>query len=37
MVVNDTAHVWNAAVVYFHIVLVKDGLEIVVWWEVLLD
>ena len=37
MVVNDTAHVQHAAVAYFHVVLVKDKVEIVVWWEVLLD
>ena len=37
MVVNDIAHVRHAAVAYFHVVLVKDQVEIVVWWEVLLD
>ena len=37
MVVNDTAHVRHAAVAYFHVVLVKDRVEIVVWWEVFLD
>ena len=30
MVVNDTAHVQHAAVAYFHVVLVKDKVEIVV-------
>ena len=37
MIVNDAAHVRHAAVAYFQIVLVKDGVEIVVWWEVFLD
>ena len=37
VVVNDAAHVRHAAVAYFHIGLVKDGVEIVVWWEVFLD
>ena len=32
-----TAHVGHAAVAYFHVVILKDGAEIVVWWEVLLD
>ena len=31
MVVNDTAHVRHAAVAYFHVVLVKDKVEIMVW------
>ena len=29
MVVNDAAYVRQAAVAYFHVVLVKDGLEFV--------
>ena len=37
VVVDDAAHVWHAAVAYFHVVLVKDGVEIVVWWELFLD
>ena len=37
MVVNDTAHVRHAAVAYFHVVLFKDRVEIVVWWEEFLD
>ena len=32
-----TAHVGHVAVAYFHVVIVKDGAEIVVWWEVILD
>ena len=32
-----TAHVGHAAAAYFHVVIVKDGAEIVVWWEVFLD
>ena len=37
MVVNDVAHVRHATVAYFHVVLAKDGVRIVVWWEVFLD
>ena len=37
MVVNDAAHVRHATVAYFHVVLAKDGVRIVVWWEVFLD
>ena len=37
MVVNDAARVRHAAVAYFHVVFVKEGVEIVVWWEVFLD
>ena len=37
VVVNDTAHVRHAAVASFHVVIVKDGVKIVVWWEVFLD
>ena len=37
MVVNDAAHVLHATVAYFHVVLAKDGVRIVVWWEVFLD
>ena len=37
MVVDDAAHVRHAAVAYFHVALVKDGVEIVVCWEVFLD
>ena len=29
MVVNDPAHVRHAAVAYFHVVFVKDGVEFV--------
>ena len=29
--VNNAAHVRHAAVTHFHVVLVKDGVEIVVW------
>ena len=32
-----TAHVGHAAVAYFHVVIVKDGAEIVFRWEVFLD
>ena len=32
MVVNNAAHVRHATVVYFHVVLFEDGVEIVVWW-----
>ena len=31
LVVVNAAHVRHAAVAYFHVVLVKDGVEIVVW------
>ena len=27
----------GVVVAYFHVVIVKDGAEIVVWWEVFLD
>ena len=37
MVLNDAAHVRHATVANFHVVLVEDGVEIVVWWEVFLD
>ena len=39
MVVNDAAHAWEAAVacLTFHVIFLEDGVEIVVWWEVLLD
>ena len=37
MVVDDAAHVRHAAVADFHVLLVKDGVQIVVWWEVFLD
>ena len=37
VVVNNVAHVRHAAVTHFHIVLVKDGVETVVWWEEFLD
>ena len=37
VVVNNTAHVRHAAVAYFHVVLVNNGVEIVVWWEEFLD
>ena len=33
---NDAAHVRHATVANFHVVLVEDGVEIVVWWEVFL-
>ena len=36
-VVDDAAHVRHAAVADFHVLLVKDGVQIVVWWEVFLD
>ena len=32
-----TAHVGHAAAAYFHVVIVKHGAEIVVWWAVFLD
>ena len=37
MVVSNAAHVRHAAVIHFDVVLVKDRVEIVVWWEVFLD
>ena len=37
MVLNDAAHVRHATVAYFHVVLVEDRVEIVIWWEVFLD
>ena len=37
MVVDNAAHVRHATVAYFHVVLVKDGVQIVIWWEVFLD
>ena len=37
VVVDDAAHVQHAAVADFPTVLVKDGLQIVVWQEVFLD
>ena len=37
VVVDDAAHVRHAAVADFHVLLVKDGVQIVVWWEVFLD
>ena len=37
VVVNNAAHVRHTAVTHFHVVLVKEGVEIVVWWEVFLD
>ena len=37
VVVDDAAHVRHAAVADFHVVLVKDGVQIVVWWEVFLN
>ena len=36
-VVDDASHVRHAALADFHVVLVKDGVQIVVWWEVFLD
>ena len=33
VVVDDAAHVLHAAVADLHVVLVKDGVQIVVWWE----
>ena len=30
MVVDDAAHVWHAAVADFHVVLDKDGVQILV-------
>ena len=35
--VNNAAYVRHAAVTHFHVVHVKDRVEIVVWWEVFLD
>ena len=37
MVVDDAAHVRHAAVADFHVVLDKDGVQILVQWEVFLD
>ena len=37
VVVDDAAHVRHAAVANFHVVLVKDGVQIVAWCEVFLD
>ena len=37
VVVDDAAHVRHAAVADFHVVFVKDGVQILVWWEVFLD
>ena len=37
VVVNNAAQVRHAAVAHFLVVLVKDGVEIVVWWKVFLD
>ena len=37
MIVNDAAHVRYPIVAYFHIILVKDRVEMVVWCEVFLD
>ena len=37
VVVDDAAHVRHAVVADFHVVLVKDGVQLVVWWEVFLD
>ena len=37
VVVDDAAHVRHAAVADFHVVLVKEGVQILVWWEVFLD
>ena len=34
MVVDDAAHIRHAVVADFHVVLVKDGVQLVVWWEV---
>ena len=34
---DNAAHVRHAAGTHFHVVLVKDGVEIVVWWDVFLD
>ena len=31
MVVNDAAHILHATVSYFHVVLVKDRVDIVFW------
>ena len=35
--VDDAAHVQHTTVADFHVVLVKDGVQIVIWWEVFLD
>ena len=37
VVVDDAAHVRHAAVADFYVVLVKDGVQIVVQWEVFID
>ena len=37
VVVDDAAHVRHAAVADFHVVLDKDGVQILVQWEVFLD
>ena len=37
VVVDDAAHVRHATVADFHVVLVKDGVQILVQWEVFLD
>ena len=37
MVVNDAAYVRQVVVACFNFVLLEDGVEIVVCWEVLLD
>lgn len=37
MAVYDPAHNGNATVTYFHVVLVKDGVQIMFWWELPLD
>ena len=37
VVANNAAHVRHAAVTHFHVVLVKEGVEIVVWWDAFLD
>ena len=37
LIVDDAAHVRHAVVADFHVVLVKDGVQIVVWWGVFLD
>ena len=34
---DDAAHVRHAVVADFHVVLVKDGVQFVVWWGVFLD
>ena len=33
VVVNNAAHVRHAAVGHFHVVLVKDGVDIMALWE----